>query len=510
MSGTIKNNNLNSYYTIPDEKIHHKLLFHTKNYIREKKLVSPLSPSVVFQSAEKILKNNQLPLQYKKYTSVLVGRLVWEEILGSIPFERRILLLPLCLRNLTNCEADLDEFGLICLQCGNCDLGKIQKRAEELGYMVLIAEGTTVVTKLIERGQAEAVIGVGCLSSLERSFPYITKAAIPAIAIPLQKDNCIDTVVDTDWLLKTIEKRNTSDTHITFDYKKLRKEIESWFSEDNLNHMIKTKKTSTEQIALNWLGSGGKRWRPFLTVSTYQAISNEFIQISEGLKKLAISVECFHKASLIHDDIEDDDNIRYDNLALHKQHNIPIAINIGDLLIGFGYKLIAETNLSPEIKDRLFTEIAQAHTNLCIGQGEELKWLNQNFDLTTNKVIEIFRKKTSPAFEVAMTIGAIAAQCSATEYETLVNYSNALGISYQIQDDIQDYGQQKNEKNLIFSIMNSFNLSSEEEKKNKALELLEFYENQALDSISGLDNICLKSHLFRLIYKILSAGINEI
>ena len=53
-------------------------------------------------------------------------------------------------------------------------------------------------------------------------------------------------------------------------------------------------------------------------------------------------MECFHKASLIHDDIEDDDAQRYGEPTLHVEHGVPVALNVGDLLIGEGYRLLAE------------------------------------------------------------------------------------------------------------------------------------------------------------------------
>ena len=485
-------------YKIPNKEIRNKLTDFTRDYISKNNLTPPLSPNNIFSISESIIEDTSTSQEYKDYISVLVGSLVWEKTLSTIPYSKRILLLPMCLRNSKKCIAEMDEFGLICMQCGNCDLGKLQEKAEDLDYVVLIAEGTTVVTKLIESGQIEAVIGIGCLSSLERSFPYITKAAIPAIAIPLLKDDCIDTEVDIEWLEEIIAIKGESEINFTFDYKKLRNEIDNWFEKDNLNSILNTSNTKTEEIAIDWLKSGGKRWRPFLTVSTFQTIKKDFTAIPNDLKKLAISVECFHKASLIHDDIEDNDSVRYNNLTLHEQYNVPIAINIGDLLMGFGYRLIAETNYSADVKSRIFAEVAKAHTKLCIGQGEELNWLQKNNSMKVQEVIEIFRKKTSPAFEVSMNIGAIAGGCSHEEFEALVKYNDVMGIAYQIQDDLDDF---QPDNPIDFSIMRK--ISNRDKAKENAEEMLEYYKNRALDSTVKIHNIYLKSHLFRLIFKIL-------
>ena len=71
-------------------------------------------------------------------------------------------------------------------------------------------------------------------------------------------------------------------------------------------------------------------------------------------------MECFHKASLIHDDIEDEDKGRYDQPTLHVEHSIGVALNAGDLLIGEGYRLIGEIGLDPKlIAEILKNEVVQ-------------------------------------------------------------------------------------------------------------------------------------------------------
>ena len=61
----------------------------------------------------------------------------------------------------------------------------------------------------------------------------------------------------------------------------------------------------------------------------------------DSIKRAALSIETFHKASLVHDDIEDDDQYRYGELAVHRRFGTPTAINVGDYLIGLGYRLVS-------------------------------------------------------------------------------------------------------------------------------------------------------------------------
>ena len=78
---------------------------------------------------------------YRDYVGILVNNEVWSEHLASVPFERRLLLLPKCLRVEDKCPAPFDEFGLLCKQCGLCTIQDLQEEAERLGYAVLVAEG---------------------------------------------------------------------------------------------------------------------------------------------------------------------------------------------------------------------------------------------------------------------------------------------------------------------------------------------------------------------------------
>src|SRR5439155_10727290 len=124
------------------------------------------------------------------------------------------------------------------------------------------------------------------------------------------------------------------------------------------------------------------------------------------LRRVATAVECFHKASLIHDDIEDGDDVRYGAAALHVEHGMPIALNAGDLLVGEGYRLLADCGAPAPVRATLLGIAADGHRQLCLGQGAELDWVRRPAPLSSASVLEIFRRKTAPAFEVALRLGA--------------------------------------------------------------------------------------------------------
>ena len=423
-----------------------RLLRIVTEYIQQRQPVGPLSFDELRIHSEAILKIAKVNAKYRDFIAVLVNNEVWRDTVAGIPFERRLLLLPKCLRNKA-CPASFDELGLMCEHCGRCVISGLKSQAERLGYAVLIAEGSPVVMSLIETGKIEAVIGVSCLSVLQRVFPYMEAGAVPGIAIGLLQDGCANTSVDVDWVWDAIDLRS-DDLTGRLNLEDLRGQVNKWFSNGSLESLLGKASSQTEKLALEWLSKAGKRWRPFLTVCTYKALArqtdgglaeNSTTALPEYLRKTAVAVECFHKASLIHDDIEDQDFLRYGQMSLHAEYGVPIALNVGDFLLGEGYRLLAELEVPETCRVRMFSIAAEGHRNLCLGQGNELSWVGKPRVLSVDEVIDIFCKKTSPAFEVALKLGAILAGHGDELGEVLKRYSESLGIAYQIHDDIDDF-----------------------------------------------------------------------
>ena len=509
------------------------VLQQVRHYVREFGLVPPMPLDELRVHAEKLVEMLRADPIYRDYIGVLMNNEMWRETLATVPFERRLLLLPKCLRVESKCPAPFDEFGLLCKQCGLCSIQDLQNEAERLGYAVLVAEGSAIVMSLIQTGKIEAIVGVSCLSVLERAFPYMEAAAVPGVAIPLLQDDCIDTTVDLDWVWDYIHLTSDDKTR-RLDLTGLRDEVDSWFSPESLNHIMGSAEGEPDRIARQWLGRAGKRWRPFLAVSAFQALrANPGEELPADIRKLAVAVECFHKASLIHDDIEDNDAERYGERTLHEEHGLPIALNIGDLLIGEGYRLLSLCNVSPAQRAEMVRVASQGHLQLCRGQGAELAWARTPGPLTSMQVLEIFRQKTAPAFEVALQLGAIYSNNYEEVREVLHQYSEALGIAYQIRDDLSDLGE-AGETNDIAGLRPSLLLAiaceraTGEQKQlldrlchrqtvpsaeveavyqqlkadDRARTLLETYKEEAVRSLREVENANLKGLLRRVIGKI--------
>ncbi len=422
----------------PTPLLRQRILQAVRHYVAEFQPVPPVPVRELAEHADRVVEYLQCDRIFRDFIGVLINNEMWREQLARVPFERRLLLLPKCLRVESKCPAPFDEFGLLCKQCGLCSIQDLTVEAEKLGYAVLVAEGSAIVMSLIQTGKIEAIVGVSCLSVLERAFPYMEAAAVPGVAIPLLQDDCIDTNVDLDWVWEYIHL-TTDDQTRRLDLGALRDEVDFWFAPASLELFMGLAEGDTERLGRDWLMRAGKRWRPFLTVAAFQALRDPSSgDLPEAIRRVAVAVECFHKASLIHDDIEDGDLLRYGQPTLHAEHGMARALNVGDLLIGEGYRLLAGCEAPPEARSEMVRVAAEGQRELCRGQGAELAWARQPGPLTPLQVVEIFQRKTAPAFEVALRLGAIFAGKHDEVSDVLGKFSRALGIAYQIRDDLDD------------------------------------------------------------------------
>jgi geranylgeranyl pyrophosphate synthase len=340
----------------------------------------------------------------------------------------------------------------------------------------------------------------------------------------------------------------SDDKTYRLDLDELKEDVRSWFSREILCELMGEPASETDEIAHEWLARAGKRWRPYLATCAYMALHSESCDVppaaSTDLKKLAVAIECFHKASLVHDDIEDDDGSRYGQATLHVERGVPIALNVGDFLLGMGYRLISELDIDSEIKSEMLLLASSGHLTLSRGQGTELCWSQRRNVLSSIQVLDIFRQKTAPAFEVALRLGACLGGADEEIHEVLKKYSESLGIAYQIRDDLEDHTGESNsndledlrpslilaiahkrakggeEKDLITSLWSgdaSYAEAADQVRRildergvtQKANDLLEAYKEDAVRSLRFLSNATLKGLLRRVVGKIFGEQLIE-
>jgi len=512
-----------------EQAIRRELRGEVHRYAQEHELVPPLPLRELQRRSRELLGANGHGERYLPYVTVLMNNQSWWDRLAGVPYDRRLLLLPQCLRDADRCPADLDEFGMICQGCGRCPIHGLIVEAEKLGYATLIAEGTVIVTSLIRSSRIEAVVGVGCLSSLERIFPYMEASGFPGVAIPLLVDGCRNTFVDLERLREVMHLSGPQRTE-RLDLQRLRRTVDRWFTPQALREILGPASGQTESIAREWIAVGGKRWRPFLLVCTHQALrADSRGEIPEQLRRAAVALECFHKASLVHDDIEDDDEFRYARKTLHRQHGVAVALNVGDLLLGEGYRLLSEIDAPAEVRAKMLAATARAHRRLSLGQGAELCWKRDPRTLVPEQVIEMYAGKTSAAFEVSVQLGAILAGAEGDVFDVFGEFSKALGVAYQIRDDLDDLsgdapltgqpsliraiaaqharsdgspGDLQAERDGSGTIEMVTKLLNHPEVRAEGEQMFQEYRLRAIDSLQLLRNSDLKSLLRRAVAKI--------
>ncbi|UTZ26064.1 (2E,6E)-farnesyl diphosphate synthase [Vibrio campbellii] len=185
---------------------------------------------------------------------------------------------------------------------------------------------------------------------------------------------------------------------------------------------------------------GGKRVRPFLVYITGQMLGCKL----EDLDTPASAIECIHAYSLIHDDLPamDDDDLRRGQPTCHIKFDEATAILTGDALQTLAFTILAEGELNPNAENqriKMVQALAQASGagGMCLGQALDLGAENRRVSLADLE--EIHRNKTGALINCAVKLGALAAGEKGLEVlPHLERYSKAIGLAFQVQDDILD------------------------------------------------------------------------
>ncbi len=218
------------------------------------------------------------------------------------------------------------------------------------------------------------------------------------------------------------------------------REVQTWFTTEALVETLAIGDSETEAIALEWLAKAGKRFRPFLVASLHLALRDEDLSapVAEDVRLLAVALECIHKGSLIYDDIQDGDACRYGDATVHSVHGMPVALTAALLLLGWGYRLIGRCHCPPDCVAEMLTLAYQAHCDLCLGQGGELCWMRAPKALLPEEVLDLFRLKTAPSFDVVFRLPLIYHRRRDLD-DMMQRFSITVGTAYQVQDDLHDF-----------------------------------------------------------------------
>ncbi len=173
--------------------------------IRQERLIFPrlllFTIDVFYGLFKKFAGNVGLDEKIVDQIGVEVRNKVNEKSFKQIDNKDKILVLPHCLRN-PKCEAKLDVTGLHCTDCNRCVIGVLKNKAEDKGYNVFIIPGSTFLKKIAQENQFKAVLGIACYQDLNLAMMKLSK--FNPQGVPLLKDGCVCTKVDTKAVLEKI------------------------------------------------------------------------------------------------------------------------------------------------------------------------------------------------------------------------------------------------------------------------------------------------------------------
>jgi len=183
------------------------------------------------------------------------------------------------------------------------------------------------------------------------------------------------------------------------------------------------------QLAAHLVAAGGKRLRPLLTLAAARMCG----VTGDRHVKLAACVEFIHTATLLHDDVVDESQLRRGLASANAVFGNKASVLVGDFLFARAFQLMVEDG-SLKVLEIL------SGASATIAEGEVLQLVTQN-DLSTDEAryLDVIKGKTAALFAAACQVGAVVASRPAAEERALADYGMNLGIAFQLVDDALDY-----------------------------------------------------------------------
>jgi octaprenyl-diphosphate synthase len=179
------------------------------------------------------------------------------------------------------------------------------------------------------------------------------------------------------------------------------------------------------------VSAGGKRLRPILVFLCAEALGS--VAKSKTAVDLAVTVELIHTATLLHDDVVDESDLRRGRPTANAEFGNAASVLVGDFLYSRAFQvMVGVGNL------RVLQIISEATNRIAEGEVMQLMAIG-NLDLTETDYMAVIEAKTAKLFEAAGALGAIAANADAKHERMMAEYARRLGVAFQIADDVLDY-----------------------------------------------------------------------
>lgn len=242
------------------------------------------------------------------------------------------------------------------------------------------------------------------------------------------------------------------------------------------------------------LSLGGKRIRPVLMMMAYELWCDD----SEKILPLAVALETFHNFTLLHDDVMDHADMRRGMPTVHKKWDENTAILSGDnmLVLAFRWMQQCPADKMPAVL-KVFTDTA---VEIDEGQQYDVDFESRD-DVREEEYIEMIRLKTSVLLACAVKIGAIMAGAPEEDVENLYKFGEAIGLSFQLQDDYLDvYGDPKvfgkaiggdiTSNKKTYMLINAFNRAegADKEELTRWITAKEFDREEKVKAVTAIYN----------------------
>jgi octaprenyl-diphosphate synthase len=196
-----------------------------------------------------------------------------------------------------------------------------------------------------------------------------------------------------------------------------------------IRHRLSSDVALINEISEHIIAAGGKRLRPVLAVVAAQALEAKGV----GHTKLAAIIEFIHTATLLHDDVVDESNLRRGRKTANALWGNAPSVLVGDFLYSRAFQLMVELN------DMTIQSVLADATN-AIAEGEVLQLLHvHNPDTNEAAYLRVIERKTAVLFSAATRLGALMAGADENVQQCMADYGMNLGMAFQIADDVLDY-----------------------------------------------------------------------
>jgi geranylgeranyl pyrophosphate synthase len=304
--------------------------------------------------------------------------------------------------------------------------------------------------------------------------------------------------------------------------KTIEKYVPREFSENSLVFLLQPPRYDYNLAPLNeaiakpiwdFLDRGGKRWRPSLFLLVAEALGRN----SDELLDFAIIPEVIHNGTIMIDDVEDDSQLRRGKPCTHRLFGVDVAVNAGNTMYYLPLAPIIKQRdkLGDQKLSRIYEVYVQEMINLSLGQAMDIAWHKgwaQADEVTEKQYMQMCAYKTGTLARMAAKLAAVLCDASEDTVKRLGRFAEAVGIAFQIQDDILDLssskfadkkgggGQDITEGKRSLMVIHTLKKASKKDRK-RLLEILQMHttkqelRNEAIAIIKKYDAIAYAKKL---------------